>query len=215
MNDKSKGRRFLTSKQGLPWIVGAWVVALIVSEIAFSTLKNKGWTTYTPANSGLAGKSGSALAIDGQGRVWMETSRGLNSLDYDAGVSPQVLQVFYVIRIMLWITAGLGILAIVGTAIRRRGVSATTKPVRIQPSEVSPLPPTAAVATTPTEPIPTTLLVIPEDPETAFAQELTCIQAGKRDEAKACFMQAFRAGSPDLRRRALTELEKLGEVESS
>jgi hypothetical protein len=49
----------------------------------------------------------------------------------------------------------------------------------------------------------------------AFEQGQSLLSEGKRAEAKACFMQASRTGSPDLRQRAVAELEKLGEVESS
>jgi hypothetical protein len=181
----------------------------LVSENAFQWAKNKGWTTYTSANSGLADDQINALAIDGQGRVWIGTYGGLNFLDYDAGL----VQVFSVIRIMLWITAGLGILVIVGTAIRRRGASATTKPVRVQPSEVSALSSTAAVATTPTEPIPTTPLVISEDPLAAFEQGQSLLREGKRAKAIEAFLVVFRATSdPALRQKALEQLETLGAV---
>ena len=40
------------------------------------------------------------------------------------------------------------------------------------------------------------------------------LSADKQTKAIDCFMTAFRAGPPDLRSRALAELEKLGEVET-
>ena len=57
-------------------------------------------------------------------------------------------------------------------------------------------------------------LEVPTDPQAAFDLGQSLLLEGKRAEAKACFMQAFRTGVPDLRQRAINELEKLGEVES-
>ena len=53
----------------------------------------------------------------------------------------------------------------------------------------------------------------PAEPHAAFAQGRSLILQGQQDKAVACFLAAFRDGPPNLRRRALAELEKLGEVE--
>ena len=55
---------------------------------------------------------------------------------------------------------------------------------------------------------------VPTDPQAAFEDGLRLLRTGQRAEASACFLVAFHAGPPDLRRRALAELEKLGEVET-
>lgn len=52
------------------------------------------------------------------------------------------------------------------------------------------------------------------DSYTALEQGRKLLEANKRAEAVASFMAAFRDGSPDLRRLAVAELEKLGEVET-
>ena len=53
----------------------------------------------------------------------------------------------------------------------------------------------------------------PAEPHAAFAQGRSLILQGQQDKAVACFLAAFRDGPPNLRRRAVAELEKLGEVE--
>jgi hypothetical protein len=58
-----------------------------------------------------------------------------------------------------------------------------------------------------------TTSTVPTAPQAAFDRGLALLGQGKREEAVASFMIAFRQGDSDLRRRALAELEKLGEVE--
>ena len=53
----------------------------------------------------------------------------------------------------------------------------------------------------------------PAEPHAAFAQGRALVLQGQQDEAVAYFLAAFRDGPPNLRRRAVAELEKLGEVE--
>jgi len=55
---------------------------------------------------------------------------------------------------------------------------------------------------------------VPVDPDLAFAQGRSRVGVGQRAEAVVCFLAAFHIGPPDLRRRAVAELEKLGEVET-
>ena len=84
-----------------------------------------------------------------------------------------------------------------------------------------------ADAAAPTAPVPTdaptraapSLAVhsLPEasaDPNVAFEKGLSLLHTDKQAEAADCFLTAFRTGPPDLRHRALAELEKLGEVET-
>jgi hypothetical protein len=54
----------------------------------------------------------------------------------------------------------------------------------------------------------------PPDPQAAFELGLTFTDQERRAEAITCFLAAFRAGPPDLRRQAVAELEKLGEVDT-
>ncbi len=61
----------------------------------------------------------------------------------------------------------------------------------------------------PVAPMPT----VPAEPHAAFAQGRSLVLQGQQGEAVASFLTAFRDGPPNLRRRALAELEKLGEVE--
>ncbi len=51
------------------------------------------------------------------------------------------------------------------------------------------------------------------EPHAAFAQGRALVLQGQQDEAVAYFLAAFRDGPPNLRRRAVAELEKLSEVE--
>jgi hypothetical protein len=52
------------------------------------------------------------------------------------------------------------------------------------------------------------------DPNVAFEEGLRLLGTDKRTRAIDCFLAAFRAGPPNLRSRAVAELEKLGEVET-
>lgn len=60
------------------------------------------------------------------------------------------------------------------------------------------------------EPVP----AVRAEAQAAFAQGMTLARQGQQGEAVACFLTAFREGSLLLRRRAVRELEKLGEVET-
>jgi hypothetical protein len=82
--------------------------------------------------------------------------------------------------------------------------------VAVPKGEAAPPPaqvPTAAVSTV------STVSTVPTGPQAAFDQGLALLSQDKREAAVACFMTAFRLGDADLRRRALAELETLGEVE--
>jgi hypothetical protein len=79
-------------------------------------------------------------------------------------------------------------------------------------------PDTAAVTAAPTVTLPSPAPAVltptePAEPHAAFARGQSFALQGQRDEAVTCFLAAFRGGPPDLRRRAVAELEKLGEVE--
>lgn len=69
----------------------------------------------------------------------------------------------------------------------------------------------AAVPATPATGVPSTM---PADPNAAFEDGRRLLRMGKRAEATACFLAAFRHGPPDLRRRAVAELERVGVVET-
>ena len=59
------------------------------------------------------------------------------------------------------------------------------------------------------------LMALPSaDPNAAFEKGLHLLRTGEQTQAADCFLAAFRTGPPDLRRRALAELEKLGKVET-
>jgi streptogramin lyase len=51
------------------------------------------------------------------------------------------------------------------------------------------------------------------DPAASFERGMDLLRGGKQVEAGAMFLAAFRSGPPELRRRALLELERLGHVE--
>lgn len=87
---------------------------------------------------------------------------------------------------------------------------------RIVPSAELPRPwPKPETSAAPTVSVPSTAPnVSPADSQAAIEQGRSLLGQDKRPEAVACFLCAFRDGPPDLRRRALTELEKLGEVET-
>ena len=51
------------------------------------------------------------------------------------------------------------------------------------------------------------------DPNAAFEEGSRLLGEGERAEATARFLVAFHNGPPALRRRAVVELEELGEVE--
>jgi len=69
----------------------------------------------------------------------------------------------------------------------------------------------AAVPTTPATGVPSTMSA---DPNAAFQDGRRLLGMGKRAEATARFLAVFRDGPPDLRRRAVAELERLGVVET-
>lgn len=50
--------------------------------------------------------------------------------------------------------------------------------------------------------------------ETAYRQGEHLLSQGKREEAIAAYLQAYREGSPAIRKQALTALEALGEVDA-
>jgi hypothetical protein len=52
------------------------------------------------------------------------------------------------------------------------------------------------------------------EPHLAFDWGRALLSQGQQATASACFLAAFRDGPPELRHRALNELEKLGEVET-
>jgi hypothetical protein len=52
------------------------------------------------------------------------------------------------------------------------------------------------------------------DAQAAFLQGIALAREGEQDQAVACLMMAYREGSPYLRRPAMQQLEKLGEVET-
>ncbi len=54
---------------------------------------------------------------------------------------------------------------------------------------------------------------VPADPHAAFAQGRSLVLKGQQTKAVTFFLTAFRHGPSHLRRRAINELEKLGEVE--
>jgi hypothetical protein len=86
----------------------------------------------------------------------------------------------------------------------------------IVPSAELPRPwPKPETSAAPTVGVPSTAPnVSSADPQAAIEQGRSLLDQGKRPEAVACFLSAFRDGPPDLRRRALAELDKLGEVET-
>ena len=115
-----------------------------------------------------------------------------------------------------------GLQRIVGGFQRIVGDIVTTIDVLRPASQVSApetpvdLPPEEAALETPPPPLESQPISaqtdIPTDPQTAFEQGLLHAQVGHRPQATACFMVAFRDGSPELRQRAIAELENLGEV---
>jgi len=76
-------------------------------------------------------------------------------------------------------------------------ITATDAPMGTAPTSVAPSPAAAS-----------------SDPNAAFEDGLRLLSVGRQSKATACFLAAFRTGSPDLRRQAAAELEKLGEVEA-
>ena len=55
---------------------------------------------------------------------------------------------------------------------------------------------------------------VSSDPQIALAEGKTLLSQGKRDEAVAHLMHAFREGSPEIRREASRVLEELGEMKA-
>jgi hypothetical protein len=53
-----------------------------------------------------------------------------------------------------------------------------------------------------------------DNPATAFVRGQTLLNQGQREKATKMFLFAFRGGRSDLRSRATSELEKLGEIEN-
>jgi hypothetical protein len=91
------------------------------------------------------------------------------------------------------------------------------RPWAVAPDAAAPAAP--APSTTPAETLPSPALAapmptVPAEPHAAFSQGWSLALQGQRDEAVDCFLAAFRDGPPELRRRAVAELEQLGEVET-
>jgi len=57
-------------------------------------------------------------------------------------------------------------------------------------------------------------LAVPDQPRLAFEKGRELATAGRKAEAVARLLFAFRSGPPELRQRAAAELERLGEVET-
>jgi hypothetical protein len=85
--------------------------------------------------------------------------------------------------------------------------------------DAAPAPAASAPSTTPAETLPSPVpaapaSAVPGEAQAAFAQGMDWARQGQQDQAAACFLTAFREGSSYLRRRAVAELDKLGEVET-
>jgi ligand-binding sensor domain-containing protein len=158
------------------------------------------WTTYTPANLGLARVWVSALAVDGQGRVWVGTDKGLSVFDERVGLPVQTVQVLAQARTVLRMQSIAALVLLVIVWIVRR------KPKPVRPALPLPSPDLAAHPPLQDD--------VPADPHAAFERGRALLNQGQREAAVAHFLAVFRDGPPDLRRRALAELEKLGEVET-
>ncbi len=172
------------------------------------------WVTYTTENSGLTQDQVIALTIDKRDRVWIGTFGGLNVFDVQASFPVRVLSFLTVLRGTLIFLGALILVWFIIARWRKRQVS--TQPAIPSALEQPPAPvinPATTELSVP--PDPGTPTAIPADPNTAFEFGQSLLLSGQRAEAKACFMQVFRTGSPELRQRAVAELEKLGEVESS
>jgi ligand-binding sensor domain-containing protein len=52
--------------------------AWVASSKAVSTFDGETWTFLTPENSGLAGNAINAVAVDGEGRIWIGTNHGIS-----------------------------------------------------------------------------------------------------------------------------------------
>ena len=91
-----------------------------------------------------------------------------------------------------------------------------TVPVAPQSAVPSVAPSAPQVAETYVAPIATAVpaFSVPSDPSAALELGLALVAQSKREHAIECFMFVFRNGSPELRQRAVAEMEKLGEVEN-
>ena len=98
-----------TDKSGLVWVG---------SDDGLSVYHPDGrWVTYTEANSGWVHNAGaSSMAIDGQGRVWVETRYGLTMLDPSLALPSSLRSILAMLRLAILITLGLSatILLVVG-----------------------------------------------------------------------------------------------------
>jgi len=81
-------RRRILLVSGAAWIL-VWLAVLSVLTVRLGVLHaqletlNAPWTTYTPANSGLASGSVRDLVFDHENRLWIGTSKGLSILTPD------------------------------------------------------------------------------------------------------------------------------------
>jgi len=77
----SKRKRSWLSALGILTVVTvASQIALVTAAAAFARARNKGWTTYTPDNSGVQGGRVSALAFDTEGQLWVGSESALSLL---------------------------------------------------------------------------------------------------------------------------------------
>jgi hypothetical protein len=169
------------------------------------------WTTYTSKTSGLESDKIEALAVDNVGHIWVGTDDYLSRFDEGASTSKKILEPIALVKTLLEIsiilTAFAVVILVIGIRRRRR------KQIKIPAPEPTPI----VVHLAPQEQ-PGTLSVpateVSQDPEIALAKAKVLLSQGNREESVALLMQAFRAGSPEVRREAMRMLEDLGETKT-
>jgi len=169
------------------------------------------WTTYTSDDSGLANDGINALAIDEAGYVWVGSFRGLSRFDERAATSQGILQPLATVITFLKISRTLAALSLVIITIG--SIRARRKPSEAPALEPAPIPASRAQQGQPgTLSVPAAQA--PADPQSALTEGKMLLGQGKKDEAIAFLMHAFREGPPDVRREASHVLEELGEMKT-
>jgi hypothetical protein len=152
------------------------------------------WTIYNPEYTGLPYQSGEMedLEVAEDGRLLIGTDRGIAIFDVDKSTNVQLLKTGYFILQALGVLRCTGLIAIAFLSVIsiiqwRKGRPKKWQPEAkdLEAGELWPL----------------------------LNEAKRLLAEGKREEAIAVYLQAYREGSPTVRNLALKALEQLGEVE--
>lgn len=145
-----------------------------------------------------------SIVVDAGGRAWIGSRAGLYAFDRSQSLSVAALKRIESIISFLGTMRCLSMasLALLGVVTIRR--------LRRRPVESVPEAPVAAPVISAARPD----RVLPASLAAALVQGELSAERGDREQAVAAYLRIYQEGPPDLRRKALEALERLGEVET-